>query len=119
MSNLEETRQRIRKSNVRIVVTYFVVFVYCTASVIFTAYLLWQAKYELALGIFNGLATLAAGIAGFWFGSRGTGFPQSETPGGQPGPSPSIFVGPELGTTRPMVKPASDIDDDALPPDNS
>ncbi|WP_299042881.1 hypothetical protein [uncultured Tateyamaria sp.] len=75
-------RQKIRKSNVRIVVTYFVVFMYCTTATILTFVLLYIGKIELALGVFSGLSTLSAGIAGFWFGNRGTGYPEGvEAPG--------------------------------------
>ena len=72
-----ETRQRIRKSNVRIVVTYFVVFMYCTTAVILTFVLLRMGKVELAIGVFSGLSTLSAGIAGFWFGNRSSGYPET------------------------------------------
>ena len=93
-------RQRVRKSNVRIVVTYFVVFTYCTGALGISAFLFAKGQYELGLGVFNGLATLSAGIAGFWFGSRSSGFP-GETPGGAADEAEaSNLISPEAGTSR-------------------
>ena len=105
-------RQKVRKSNVRIVVTYFVVFVYCMTASILTFVLLWMGKVELAIGVFSGLATLSAGIAGFWFGNRGTGFPESgPAPGGGAAADEAkrVAVAPLIGTAR---RPT---DDDAAP----
>ena len=98
-----EIRQKIRKSNVRIVVTYFVVFVYCTTAVVLTFVLLYLGKVELALGVFSGLSTLSAGIAGFWFGNRSTGYPETMVaPGGSSdeGASHQIDFDPILGEAR-------------------
>lgn len=110
--DLSAIRQKVRKSNVRIVVTYFVVFVYCTTATILTFVLLWMGKIELAVGVFSGLSTLSAGIAGFWFGNRGNGFPESiSAPGSgaaEDGARP-IAIAPLIGTAR---RPA---DDEAAP----
>lgn len=98
-----EFRQKVRKSNVRIVVTYFVVFMYCVTAVILTFVLLYMGKVELAVGVFSGLSTLSAGIAGFWFGNRGTGYPEVlGAPGGSgdaPAVAPKMFD-PMMGTSR-------------------
>lgn len=80
-----QLRQRIRKSNVRIVVTYFVVFMYCATAVGLISYLI-PRDAQMALGVFNGLSTLAAGIAGFWFGNRGAGYPENTEEPGEEGP---------------------------------
>lgn len=100
-------RQKVRKSNVRIVVTYFVVFAYCTSAVILTFVLLfvYPTKPELALGVFSGLSTLSAGIAGFWFGNRGTGYPENiPTPGGiseTPEPTSNLIGAEQFTKPRP------------------
>ncbi len=109
-------RQKIRKSNVRIVVTYFVVGVYSITAVGITLFLLVfrPEQTELAIGVFNGLATLAAGIAGFWFGSRGTGYPEV-TPGSRSGEfdDDGNLIGPETGLShRPAHLKSSGDDDD-------
>lgn len=69
--------QAIRKSNVRVFVTYFIVCAYALGALGLTAYLVTIEKYELGLGIFNGLSAIAASIAGFWFGNRGNGHPEN------------------------------------------
>ncbi|NRB04677.1 MAG: hypothetical protein HRU30_15600 [Rhodobacteraceae bacterium] len=100
-----EVRQKVRKSNVRIVVTYFVVFVYCATAVVLIFWLLSCDETELALGVFSGLSTLSAGIAGFWFGNRGTGYPELLPPSA-PGATASEMVPnpvdgkPDLGVAR-------------------
>ena len=109
-----EVRQKIRKSNVRIVVTYFVVGLYSVSSVIITIYLFCIGKIELGLGVFNGLATLAAGIAGFWFGSRGSGFPEvtsrvQPTTANQDGVS---LIGQEFEQSRRPMHDVRDADGD-------
>ncbi|WP_300033669.1 hypothetical protein [uncultured Roseobacter sp.] len=94
-------QQEIRKSNVRIFVTYFVVGLYSVSAVGITIFLMATKQTELALGVFNGLATLSAGIAGFWFGSRGSGFPNGEP--GKPEdlkPEEAVVIGPENGTSH-------------------
>ena len=103
-----ETKQRIRKSNVRIVVTYFVVGLYCVSAVAISAFLFAEGENELALGVFNGLATLAAGIAGFWFGSRGNGFPETQMPSARSELSNDILIGPELGAPHKGKGPGND-----------
>ena len=63
--------QEIRKSNVRVVVTYLMSSAYALAALGTIAWLLFKDEVELALGIFSGLASTTAAIVAFWFGSRG------------------------------------------------
>lgn len=93
-------RQKIRKSNVRIVITYFVVFVYSMTAVVMIFWLLQKDEKELALGVFSGLSTLSAGIAGFWFGNRGTGYPEGQQSPGGASDSFEKHFDPMLGTSR-------------------
>ena len=64
--------QEIRKSNVRVVVTYLMSGAYALAALGTIAWLLFKDEVELALGIFSGLASTTAAIVAFWFGSRGS-----------------------------------------------
>ncbi|KMW59505.1 hypothetical protein AIOL_004487 [Candidatus Rhodobacter oscarellae] len=57
---------------------------------------------------------MAAGIAGFWFGSRGSGFPertQLNTP--EPKDDDDVFIGPEIGDDR--YGRRANLDDDNSP----
>ncbi|MEP3248498.1 MAG: hypothetical protein ABJN40_22585 [Sneathiella sp.] len=77
-----DLEQERRKSDVRINVTYGVVFLYVLMASVFTGLLIAIGEVEKALVIFGSVATMAAGITGFWFGSRGTGYaasPSSDT----------------------------------------
>ena len=62
----------IRKSKVRVYVTYAMTTAYIVGALGLIAWLMWQKKTELALGIFSGLASTTAAIIAFWFGSRGS-----------------------------------------------
>lgn len=64
--------QEIRKSKVRVVVTYLMSGAYALAALGTIAWLLFKDEVELALGIFSGLASTTAAIVAFWFGSRGS-----------------------------------------------
>lgn len=64
--------QEIRKSKVRVVVTYLMSGAYVVAALGTIAWLLFNDEVELALGIFSGLASTTAAIVAFWFGSRGS-----------------------------------------------
>ncbi|MEL7165929.1 MAG: hypothetical protein AAFY52_02935 [Pseudomonadota bacterium] len=107
-------QHKITKSYVRIVVTYFVVFTYAVSAVAIAIYLFTQGKDELALSVFNGLATLAAGIAGFWFGSRGSGFPDGDDPTLDTISDDDVFIGPELGQEKSAA--TGDPDAETAPP---
>jgi len=69
-----DREQERRKSDVRINVTYGVVFLYVLMASVFTGILIAINEVEKALVIFGSVATMAAGITGFWFGSRGAGY---------------------------------------------
>ncbi|GEM_PF-4690378 len=69
-----DKEQERRKSDVRINVTYGVVFLYVLMASVFTGVLIAINEVEKALVIFGSVATMAAGITGFWFGSRGSGY---------------------------------------------
>lgn len=62
----------IRKSKVRVVVTYLMSGAYVLAALGTIGWLLFKDEVELALGIFSGLASTTAAIVAFWFGSRGS-----------------------------------------------
>ena len=68
-----EQKQHIRKSQVRVVVTYFMTTAYVLTSIGLIGWLMWVDKSELAIGVFSGVASTTATIIAFWFGSRGTG----------------------------------------------
>ena len=73
--------QDIRKSNVRVRVTYIMTVAYAIAALGLMAWLMRTDKTELAIGVFSGLASTSASIIAFWFGSRGSARTRPE--GGQ------------------------------------
>ncbi len=66
-----QVQQDIRKSKVRVCVTYLMSLTYAVASLGLIASLMWLEKYDLTLGVFSGVASTTAAIFSFWFGSRG------------------------------------------------
>ncbi len=63
----------IRKSRVRVYVTYIMTWTYAVSATFVVVWLLVVLKQpELALGVFSGLASTTAAITAFWFGSRGS-----------------------------------------------
>ena len=78
-----EKKQQIRKSQVRVVVTYFMTAAYVVAAIGLIAWLMWLDKSELAIGVFSGVASTTATIIAFWFGSRGAGSGSGQPAGGQ------------------------------------
>ena len=78
-----ETKQQIRKSQVRVVVTYFMTAAYVVTSIGLIAWLMWVDKSELAIGVFSGVASTTATIIAFWFGSRGPGSGPAQPSGAQ------------------------------------
>lgn len=79
--NRKHSENDIRRSRVRQLVTYVVIYAYLGLAVVVTLWLMWAGRYEVAIGVLAGVAGLAGSITGFWFGSRRP----SETPG-QPVP---------------------------------
>ena len=90
MTNMEEESRThdIRKSKVRVYVTYSMTAAYIAAALGLIAWLMWQQKTDLAMGIFSGVASTTSAITAFWFGSRGSArssqIPSSDD-GGAPG----------------------------------
>ena len=68
-----EKKQQIRKSQVRVVVTYFMTTAYVVTAIGLIAWLMLLEKSDLAIGVFSGVASTTATIIAFWFGSRGAG----------------------------------------------
>ena len=68
----EEKKQQIRKSQVRVVVTYFMMGAYVFTSIVLVGWLMVLNKPEMAIGVFSGVASTSASIIAFWFGSRGS-----------------------------------------------
>ena len=64
--------QDVRRSNVRVAVTYMMSGAYVLAALGTITFLLWCKKFEEALAVFTGLASTSAAIVSFWFGSRGS-----------------------------------------------
>ena len=80
MSDIERLthEQEMRKSKVRVWVTYVMTAAYAIAALGLVAWLLATAKTDLAIGVFSGLASTSASIIAFWFGSRGAARAQSD-----------------------------------------
>ena len=74
-----EKQQQIRKSKVRVYVTYFMTGAYVLTSIVLIGWLMVLNKPEMAIGVFSGVASTSASIIAFWFGSRG---PVSQPSGG-------------------------------------
>ena len=64
--------QEIRKSRVRVWVTYLMSVTYAVTAPGLIAWLMLAEQRDLALGVFSGLASTSAAIFAFWFGSRGS-----------------------------------------------
>lgn len=80
-----QRRLHIRKSNVRVFVTYAMTLAYILAALGLIGWLMWQSKTELALGVFSGVASTTSAVIAFWFGSRGsTPPPDRAGPGALP-----------------------------------
>ena len=80
-----EKKQQIRKSQVRVVVTYFMTGAYVITAIGLIAWLMWLDKSDLAIGVFSGVASTTATIIAFWFGSRGAGSGSGQPAGAQGG----------------------------------
>lgn len=71
--------QEIRKSKVRVWVTYIMTAAYAVAAIGLIGWLMLADKTDLAIGVFSGLASTSASIIAFWFGSRGSARTESQT----------------------------------------
>ena len=60
----------MRRSNVRIGVTYLMAILYSAAAITLIVWLLSKSKWEEAIAIFTSVGTLAGGVIGYWFGNR-------------------------------------------------
>ena len=67
-----KARQEISKGQVRVRVTYLMSGTYAVSAITLICWLLWKESYDLALGVFSGVASTTATITAFWFGSRGS-----------------------------------------------
>lgn len=74
MTDMEQESRThdIRKSKVRVYVTYSMTAAYIVAALGLIFWLMLQQKTELAMGVFSGVASTTAAITAFWFGSRGS-----------------------------------------------
>ena len=73
------SENEIRRSRVRQMVTYVVIYTYLGLAVAVTLWLMWAGRYEVAIGVLAGVAGLAGSITGFWFGSRRPSSPPDGT----------------------------------------
>jgi len=62
--------QEVRKSYVRVVVTYVMIGLYAGLALTLAVWFLWQKDSESALSIFTGISGAALGTIGYWFGER-------------------------------------------------
>ena len=72
MQSIEQQKLEIEKkrSAVRRRVTYGAIYGYLLFAGIVIVWLTWAGRYEVAIGVLGGVASLAGSISGFWFGSR-------------------------------------------------
>ena len=66
----QHSENEIKRSRVRQLVTYSVIWAYLGLAAVVTLWLMWAGRYEVAIGVLAGVAGLAGSITGFWFGSR-------------------------------------------------
>lgn len=87
-SDLEVRKIETKRSAVRRWVTYYAIVGYLVLAAFVVVWLMWAGRYELAIGVLSGVASLAGSISGFWFGSRrpallGSNSRPDDTPRGQ------------------------------------
>ena len=80
MSNDLENKLRLRKSRVRVLVTYGAALFLFGGGAIFVAFLIWTGQKDDALNLFFALIPVATGTIAFWFGGRGSS-PEKEDKG--------------------------------------
>ena len=73
----KHTENEIKRSRVRQLVTYSVIWAYLGLAAVVTLWLMWAGRYEVAIGVLAGVAGLAGSITGFWFGSPRAGASRS------------------------------------------
>ena len=80
MEDIEKLKHEheIRKSKVRVWVTYIMTAAYAVAAIGLIAWLMLVDQTDLAIGVFSGLASTSASIISFWFGSRGPARSQTQ-----------------------------------------
>ena len=83
----KHSENEIKRSRVRQLVTYSVIWAYLGLAAVVTLWLMWAGRYEVAIGVLAGVGGLAGSITGFWFGSR------------RPSPSSNGTDSPAGGTT--------------------
>ena len=69
--NIDNERQLdMRRSQVRIWVTYTMTALYSITALILISYLLYKEDISSALAVFAGISSTTTGIIAFWFGTR-------------------------------------------------
>lgn len=66
------TENDLRKSRVRVRVTYGMSAAYGLGALGLITWLMWMGETEQAIAVFSGLASTTSAIMAFWFGSRGS-----------------------------------------------
>ena len=62
----------LRKSRVRVRVTYGMSTAYGLGALGLITWLMWRGETDQAIAVFSGLASTTSAIIAFWFGSRGS-----------------------------------------------
>ena len=62
----------LRKSRVRVRVTYGMSAAYGLGALGLITWLMWRGETDQAIAVFSGLASTTSAIIAFWFGSRGS-----------------------------------------------
>lgn len=80
MDDIERLKheQEIRKSKVRIWVTYTMTAASAFAAIGLIGWLMLTEHTDLVIGVFSGVASTSASIVAFWFGSRGPARSQTQ-----------------------------------------
>ncbi len=124
LNERERVAQEIRRSNVRIYITYILTWAYVLGVGGVLAYTIFEeAPSQLTLGILAGLSSASLGVIGFWFGGRKLDKETQQTaqapvpagkgptPVGTPAPTPNSQAGivqakAKMATLMPAGPPA-------------
>ena len=68
--NLRMIEQEIKRSNVRIYVTYILTLSYISSMLLTLNFAISNSDKELVLGLLAGISSASLGVIGFWFGGR-------------------------------------------------